>query len=119
MDYARGFSTIDPELVINRAIQNYRRNGYNENRINWRIKSIEVCKALTEEWDRAGEQKGKEYAELTDLLSRIWSGMTTRECKNFKVMRSESLRDNMTNTELTLNILPKVAATDVSVDRNP
>ena len=72
------FSTIDTELAINRAIQNYRRNGYSENRIKRRIKSIEVRKALTDKWDRAGVHKGKEYAELTDLMLLIWSGMKTR-----------------------------------------
>ena len=79
MDYAMDFRTIDHELAINRAIQNYRRNGYSENRINRQIKSIEVRKALTDKWDRADVHKGKEYAELTYLKSLIWSGMTIRE----------------------------------------
>lgn len=111
--------TIDPELSIDRAIQNYRRLGYSENWINQRIKSIEVRKALTDEWDKSGVQQGKEYADLTDLMSKTWSGMTTREYKNFKGLRKENLRDNMTNTELVLNMLAEVAATDISVERQP
>jgi len=79
--------TIDPELSINRAIQNYRRLGYSENRINQRIKSIEVRKGLTDEWDKGGVQRGKEYAELTDLMSKTWSGMTTREYKKHKGLK--------------------------------
>ncbi|MDR1337979.1 MAG: Bro-N domain-containing protein [Rickettsiales bacterium] len=110
---------IDPELAINRAVQSYRKIGYSESWINQRLKSIEVRKALTDEWDKSGVRKGKEYAELTDLMSRIWSGMTTREYKKFKGLRQENLRDNMTNTELVLNMLAEVAATDVSVSRNP
>jgi len=111
--------TIDPELSINRAIHNYRKLEYSENWINQRIKSIEVRKALTDEWDKAGVKKGKEYADLTDLMSQIWAGMTTREYKQFKGLRKENLRDNMTNTELVLNMLAEVAATDVSTIRQP
>ena len=111
--------TVDPELSIDRAIQNYRRLGYSENWINQRIKSIEVRKALTDEWDKSGVRRGKEYAELTDLMSKTWSGMTTREYKKFKDLKKESLRDNMTNTELVLNMLAEVAATDISFERQP
>jgi hypothetical protein len=111
--------TIDPELSIDRAIQNYRRLGYSENWINQRIKSIEVRKALTDEWDKSGVQQGKEYAELTDLMSKTWSGLTTREYKKFKGLQKENLRDNMTNTELVLNMLAEVAATDISIERQP
>ena len=111
--------TVDPELSIDRAIQNYRRLGYNENWINQRIKSIEVRKALTDEWDKSGVKQGQEYASLTDLMSRTWSGMTTREYKKFKGLKKENLRDNMTNTELVLNMLAEVAATDISVERQP
>ena len=111
--------TIDPELSIDRAIQNYRRLGYSENWINQRIKSIEVRKALTDEWDKSGVQQGKEYAELTNLMSKTWSGMTTREYKKFKGLKKENLRDNMTNTELVLNMLAEVAATDISIERQP
>ena len=111
--------TIDPELSIDRAIQNYRRLGYSENWINQRIKSIEVRKGLTDEWDNAGVKQGEEYATLTDLMSRTWSGMTTREYKKFKNLKKENLRDNMTNTELVLNMLAEVAATDISAARQP
>jgi len=111
--------TVDPELSIDRAIQNYRRLGYSENWINQRIKSIEVRKALTDEWDKAGVQRGQEYAALTDLMSRVWSGMATREYKQHKGLKQENLRDNMTNTELVLNMLAEVAATDISQVRNP
>jgi hypothetical protein len=111
--------TIDPELSIDRAIQNYQRLGYSENWINQRIKSIEVRKGLTDEWDRSGVERGDEYAALTDLMSKTWSGMTTREYKKHKSLKKENLRDNMTNTELVLNMLAEVAATDISVARNP
>jgi len=111
--------TIDPELSIERAIQNYRHLGYSENWINQRIKSIEVRKALTDEWDKSGVQQGKEYADLTDLMSKTWSGMTTREYKKFKGLKKENLRDNMTNTELVLNMLAEVAATDISIELQP
>jgi hypothetical protein len=111
--------TIDPELSIDRAIQNYRRLGYSENWINQRIKSIEVRKALTDEWDNSGVKEGVEYAILTDLMTRTWSGMTTREYKKFKGLKKENLRDNMTNTELVLNMLAEVATTDISIARQP
>jgi len=111
--------TIDPEISIDRAIQNYRRLGYSENWINQRIKSIEVRKALTDEWDKSGVQQGEEYAELTDLMSKTWSGMTTREYRKFKDLKKENLRDNMTNTELVLSMLAEVAATDISIERQP
>lgn len=111
--------TIDPELSIELAIQNYRRLGYSENWINQRIKSIEVRKALTDEWDKAGVQQGQEYAALTDLMSKVWSGLSTREYKQHKGLKQENLRDNMTNTELVLNMLAEVAATDISLVRNP
>jgi hypothetical protein len=111
--------TIDPELSIDRAIQNYRRLGYSENWIKQRIKSIEVRKGLTDEWDKSGVEQGNEYATLTDLMSKTWSGMTTREYKKFKDLKKENLRDNMTNTELVLNMLAEVAATDISIARQP
>ena len=111
--------TVNPELSIDRAVQNYRRLGYSENWINQRIKSIEVRKALTDEWDKSGVQPGTEYASLTDLMTRTWSGMTTREYKQHKGLKKENLRDNMTNTELVLNMLAEVAATDISIERQP
>ena len=111
--------TIDPELSIERAIQNYRRLGYSENWINQRIKSIEVRKALTDEWDKSGVEQGEEYAALTDLMSKTWSGMTTREYKKFKSLKKENLRDNMTNIELVLNMLAEAAATEISATQQP
>ena len=111
--------TIDPELSIGRAIQNYRRLGYSESWINQRIKSIEIRKALTDEWDKSGVKRGREYATITDLMSKTWSGMTTREYKKYKGLKKENLRDNMTNTELVLNMLAEVAATDISIVRQP
>jgi hypothetical protein len=111
--------TVDPELSINRAIHDYRRLGYSENWINQRIKSIEVRKALTDEWDKSGVREGEEYAVLTDLMTKTWSDMTSREYKKYKGLKKENLRDNMTNTELVLNMLSEVAATDISVARQP
>jgi len=111
--------TVDPELSIERAIQNYRRLGYSENWINQRIKSIEVRKALTDEWNKSGVKKDGEYASLTDLMSKTWSGMTTREYKKLKNLKKENLRDNMTNTELILNMLAEVAAAEISIVEQP
>jgi len=110
--------TVDPELSINRAIQNYRRLGYSEAWINQRIKTIEIRKGLTDEWDKSGV-KGNEYASLTDLISKTWSGMTTREYKNHKGLKKENLRDHMTNTELVLNMLAEVATTEISIAEQP
>jgi len=109
---------VDPELSIDRAIQNYRQLGYSESWINQRIKSIEVRKGLTDEWDKSGVQ-GVQYATLTDIMSKTWSGMTTREYKQYKGLKKENLRDNMTNTELVLNMLAEVATTDISAARQP
>lgn len=111
--------TIDPELSIDLAIQNYRRLGYSENWINQRIKSIEVRKALTDEWDKAGVQPGQEYAFLTDLMYKTWSGMNTRQYKNFKGLKKENLRDNMTNVELIMNMLAEASATELSQKAEP
>ena len=111
--------SVDPGLSIDRAIQNYRRLGYSENWINQHIKSIEVRKALTDEWDKSGVEEGKEYAVLTDLMTKTWSGMNSREYKQHKGLKKESLRDNMTNTELVLNMLAEVSATDISIARQP
>jgi len=111
--------TIDPELSIDRAIQNYRHLGYSENRINQRIKSIEVRKALTDEWDKSGVQQGSEYTTLTDLMTRTWSGMSTKEYKQFKDLKKENLRDNMTNMELIINMFAEAAATEISMVEQP
>ena len=110
---------IDPELSIDRAIQNYRRLGYSENWINQRIKSIEVRKALTDEWDKAGVKQGKEYAFLTDLMTKTWSGMTTHQYKRHKNLTKENLRDNMTNLELIINMLSEATATELSTKSKP
>ncbi|MBC1925557.1 BRO-N domain-containing protein [Listeria innocua] len=111
--------TVDPELSIDRAIQNYRRLGYSENWINQRIRSIEVRKGLTDEWDKSGVKRGQEYATLTDLMTETWSGLKTRDYKKHKGLKKENLRDNMTNTELVLNMLAEVAATDISLTEQP
>lgn len=110
---------VDPELSIDRAVQNYRRLGYSENWINQRIKSIEIRKSLTDEWDKSGVRQGLEYALLTDLMSKTWSGMSIREYKKYKGLKKENLRDNMTNTELVLNMLAEVATTEISIARQP
>lgn len=109
----------DPELAISRALLTYRRKGYSENWINQRLKSIEFRKALTDEWERCGVKEGIEYASLTDIISKGWSGMTTREYKNLKGLKKENLRDNMTNMELALNMLAEATTTEISRSRNP
>ena len=109
----------DPELSIEQAIRDYRRLGYSESWINQRIKTIEVRKGLTDEWKRGGMTEDHDYAILTDIISKAWSGMTTREYKAHKGLRKESLRDNMTNVELMLNGLAEAAATELSQRENP
>lgn len=109
----------DPELSIEQAIKDYRRLGYSEEWINQRIKTIEIRKELTDEWKRGGMQEDRDYAILTDIISRAWSGMSTREYKTYKGLRKESLRDNMTNIELMLNGLAEAAATELSRRENP
>ena len=109
----------DPELSIEQAIKDYRRLGYSESWINQRIKTIEIRKGLTDEWKRSGVESEQDYASLTDIMYRAWSGMNTREYKKYKGLRKESLRDNMTNVELMLNGLAEAAATEISKERNP
>ena len=109
----------DPELSIEQAIVDYRRLGYSEAWINQRIKSIEVRKELTDEWKRTGVQEGLEFASLTDIITREWSGFTTKQYKHYKGLKKENLRDNMTNLEIALNILAEASATEISKDRNP
>ena len=109
----------DPELSIDQAIADYRRLGYSEAWINQRIKSIEVRKELTDEWKRTGVQEGFEFASLTDIITREWSGFTTKQYKQHKGLKKENLRDNMTNLEIALNILAEASATEISKDRNP
>lgn len=108
----------DPELAIERMKETYRRKGYSEKWINQRMKSIDVRNELTEEWDRVGVQ-GSEYAILTDEITRAWSGMTTRQYKNYKGLTKEGLRDNMTNMELILNMLAEASTTEISKAEDP
>ena len=115
----RFYQLQDPELSIEQAVKDYRRLGYSESWINQRIKTIEIRKGLTDEWKRSGVTEESEYASLTDLMSKIWSGMTTREYKEYKGLTSQNLRDNMTNMELLLNALAEQTATDLSKERNP
>ena len=109
----------DPEITINRALETYRRKGYSESWINQRLKSIEIRKDLTDEWDRCGVKKGREYAILTDEISKAWSGNTTKEYKELKGLKKENLRDNMTNMELVLNMLAEATTTEISKAQNP
>ncbi len=109
----------DPELDIQQAIADYKRLGYSDNWINQRIKSIEVRKELTDEWKRTGVKEGLEYASLTDIITKEWSGMTTKQYKQHKGLKKENLRDNMTNLEMAFNILAEASATELSKQRDP
>lgn len=109
----------DPEKSIDQAIVDYKRLGYSDAWINQRIKSIEIRKELTDEWARTGVEQGLQYASLTDIITHEWSGMTTKQYKNFKGLKKESLRDNMTNMEIALNLLAEASATELSKQRNP
>ena len=109
----------DPELSIEQAILDYKRLGYSDAWINQRIKSIEVRKELTDEWQRTGVNVGMEYASLTDIITKEWSGMTTKQYKHLKGLKKENLRDNMTNLEIALNTLAEASATELSKQRNP
>lgn len=109
----------DPEQSIDQAIVDYKRLGYSDAWINQRIKSIEVRKELTDEWKRTGVQEGLEYASLTDIITREWSGFSTKQYKQFKGLKKENLRDNMTNLEIALNILAEASATELSKQHDP
>ena len=109
----------DPEQGIERLMEYYLRKGYSENWINQRLKSIEVRKELTDEWERRGVKKGQEYATLTDIITKTWSGMTAKQYKQHKGLKIESLRDNMTNLELVLNMLAEASTTVISKEKNP
>ena len=109
----------DPELNFEQAYADYRRLGYSDKWINQRLRSIEVRKELTDEWDRAGVTEGQQYASLTDIITQGWSGKTTRQYKHFKGLKKESLRDNMTNIELALNTLAEASVTEISKSRSP
>lgn len=108
----------DPEIAINRALQHYRNLGYNEAWINQRLKSIEVRKDLTDEWKRSGV-KDNQYGFLTDIITEAWSGMKTKQYKEYKGLKKENLRDNMSNMELVLNMLAEVSTTEISKGKNP
>lgn len=109
----------DPELSIEQAMLDYKRLGYSDNWINQRLKSIEVRKELTDEWKRRGVEDGVQFATLTDIITQTWSGKTTKEYKRYKGLKKENLRDNMTNTELILNMLAESATTDLSKEHKP
>ena len=111
--------TIDPELTIERALVTYLKKGYTREWINQRLQAIQVRKELTDEWDARGVQKGVEYAILTNEISRAWSGMSTRQYKNFKGLKKENLRDNMTTLELVLNMLAEATTTEISKQKSP
>ena len=109
----------DPELSIQQALRDYKRLGYSDNWINQRLKSIEIRKDLTDQWDKHGVQEGQEYATLTDIIYQAWSGKTAREYKKFKGLKKENLRDNMTNEELVLNMLAELSTTSITKARDP
>lgn len=109
----------DPERSIEQAMTDYKRLGYSDNWINQRLKSIEVRKTLTDEWRRNGVKEGVQFASLTDIITKEWSGRTTKEYKQLKGLKKENLRDNMTNIELALNTLAEASTTELSKQRNP
>ena len=109
----------DPERSIEQAMLDYRRLGYSENWINQRLKSIEIRKELTDEWKRLGLEEGTEFAILTDIIYKAWAGKSAKEYKQFKGLKKENLRDNMTNRELVLNMLAEVSTKDISAVENP
>jgi hypothetical protein len=109
----------DPELSIDRALEQYLKLGYSENWINQRLKSIEIRKELTDEWKKRGLKEGVQFATLTDIITKAWSNKTTKEYKMLKGLKKENLRDNMTNTELILNMLAEASTKDISAATNP
>lgn len=111
--------TIDPELTIDRALETYLKKGYSREWINQRLQAIQVRKELTDEWDNRGVKKGMEYAILTDEITKAWSGMRTRQYKNFKGLKKENLRDNMSTLELVLNMLAEATTTELSKAKAP
>ena len=111
--------TIDPELIIDRALETYLKKGYSREWINQRLQAIQVRKELTDEWENRGVQKGLEYAILTDEISKAWSGMSTRQYKNLKGLKKENLRDNMSTLELVLNMLAEATTTEISRTEEP
>ena len=117
--YERLEETADPELAINRALRTYLQKGYTPAWVNLRLKSIEIRKDLTDEWVKRGVKEGNEFAILTDEISKAWARLTTKEYKNLKGLKKESLRDNMTNLELVLNMLAETATTEISHKKEP
>jgi hypothetical protein len=117
--YERIEETQDPEKSIDRAMENYLKLGYSKEWINQRLKSIEIRKELTDEWENRGVKKGQEFATLTDILTQAWSGNTVKEYKQLKSLKNESLRDNMTNLELVLNMLAEATTTEISKEKKP
>ena len=111
--------TIDPEQAIDRALETYLKKGYSEDWIHQRILSIRVCNELTAEWQQRGVEKGREYAILTDEITKAWSGMTTRQYKNLKGLKKENLRDNMSTLEIVLNMLAETTTTELSKAHQP
>lgn len=111
--------TIDPELTIDRALETYAKKGYSPEWINQRLLTIRVRKELTDEWQTHGVEQGREYAILTDEITRAWSGMSTRQYKNLKGLKKENLRDNMSTLELALNMLAEATTTELTKVRNP
>ena len=111
--------TEDPELAFDRAIETYLKKGYSKEWINQRLKSIEVRKELTDEWDTRGVKKGLEYAILTNEITDAWSGYSVKNYKNFKGLKKENLRDNMSNLELVLNMLAEATTTEISKEKQP
>jgi hypothetical protein len=109
----------DPEIGIDRLMETYLRKGYSKEWVNQRLKSIEIRKELTDEWENRGVQKGQEFAILTDEITKVWSGFTTKQYKAFKDLKKENLRDNMSNLELVLNMLAEVSTTEISKDKKP
>jgi hypothetical protein len=117
--YERIEETEDPEKAFDRAMETYLKKGYSKNWVNQRLKSIEVRKDLTDEWEVRGVKKGLEYAILTDEITKAWAGFTTKEYKGFKDLKKENLRDNMTNLELVLNMLAETSTTELSKKKKP
>jgi hypothetical protein len=117
--YERIEETQDPEKSIDRAMENYLKLGYSKEWINQRLKSIEIRKDLTDEWENRGVKKGQEFATLTDIITQAWSEKTVTEYKQFKGLKKENLRDNMTNMELVLNMLAEATSTEISKEKKP
>ena len=110
---------VDPEKSVEQALKDYKRLGYSDNWINQRLKSIEIRKDLTDQWEAHGVKEGQEYATLTDIIYQTWAGKTTKEYKEMKGLKKENLRDNMTNEELVLNMLAELSTTSITKVRSP